>query len=150
MIFKGLPCIPHLGSTADLGIQVSTMSPAKALQERRASVSQRSCKREHAMQHQGSARLSPVSQGSAIRSLLTKSSRSLWGANSTVKQQTGKRLWQSSQQNTHLFLSSNLGISLTLCDQDTSGRLQGCQGSGFALLCASVHVRHISWSPMGF
>lgn len=46
MIFKGLPCIPHLGSTADLGIQVSTMSPAKALQERRASVSQRSCKRE--------------------------------------------------------------------------------------------------------
>lgn len=38
------------------------------------------------MKQQGSARLSPVSQGSARRSLLTKSFRSLGKTSSTVKQ----------------------------------------------------------------
>lgn len=38
------------------------------------------------MQQEGSARLSPVSQGSARRSLLTKSSSSLGGTNSALKQ----------------------------------------------------------------
>lgn len=69
------------------------------------------------MQQQGSARLSSVSQGSARRSLLTKSARSLGGTSSTVKQTADLKRALTSQacQNTHLFLSSNLGINLTLC-----------------------------------